>query len=291
MRSPRGTVVTSELVDQLTGMATLPALSLTSVISTAALQTRRDRKYLVNLEELLATLRSLPSDAGLGMLQVGGRFEQRYRSVYFDTDDLSLYRMAATGRRRRFKVRRRVYVDDGVQRLEVKTKDPRGRTVKTRAEASPEGSHVAAERLSVDESAFVADALSTAGIRQYPRLDSLRVVVYTGYIRTTLAAPAAGWRATIDQDLIGARAGRQAVSLGRCVVVETKSTKGSTPLDRALWASGYRPQPISKFAVVMAMTHPGLAANRWNRVLRGHLDWQPDVCPQIGIPGVCGALM
>ena len=64
------------------------------------------------------------------------------------------------------------------------------------------------------------------------------------------------------------------LQIGDCVVVETKSSGAPTPLDRALWARGSRPQRVSKFAVAMALSEPGLPANRWNRVLREHLDWQ-----------------
>lgn len=268
--------MTSQLVEQLHAAAALPALSLADVNAAASLQTRRDRKYLVTPEVLLDVVRALPTGGDLGVLQVDGRFEQQYRSVYFDTDDLLLYRMAATGRRRRFKVRRRTYVDDGVQMLEVKTKDPRGRTAKARTEASAAWSATVTEHLSDDETFFVDHTLSAAGVWQHPPLHSLRAVVHTGYLRTTLASPSAGWRATVDQQLIGARAGHQPQGLGCCIVVETKSSGAPTPLDRALWSRGHRPQRVSKFAVALAIGQPGLPANRWNRALRDHLDWQRD---------------
>ena len=100
--------------------------------------------------------------------------------------------------------------------------------------------------------------------------------MHTGYLRTTLASPANEWRATVDQQLVGAGPSHQPHRLGECLVVETKSSGPPTPLDRALWARGHRPERISKFAVAMAMSQPGLPANRWNRVLRDHLDWQRD---------------
>jgi hypothetical protein len=265
--------VTGGLVDRLANCAALPSLSLEDVNATAALQTRRDRKYLVTPDVLLDAIRALPSTSGLGVLHVAGRFEQQYSSIYFDTDDLLLYRLAATGRRRRFKVRRRVYVDDGMQMLEVKTKDPKGRTAKARTETA-RSVNPESEQLSDDERAFVAHTLCSAGVWQHPPLHTLRATVQTGYVRTTLAAPAAQWRATIDQQLVGGRAGQCPRLLGDCVVVETKSSGAPTPLDRALWARGSRPQRVSKFAVAMALSEPGLPANRWNRVLREHLDWQ-----------------
>ena len=259
-------------------IAGLPTLSLIDINETAALQTRRDRKYLVTPETLFDVINALSSAERVGVLEVGGRLVHQYRSVYFDTDDLLLYRMAATGRRRRFKVRRREYVDDAVQMLEVKTKDQRGRTVKARTTAAVTTSIAAPRHLSLDEAVFVADTLRDSGIWRHPPIEALGAVVSTGYLRTTLAGQAGGWRATIDQQLVGARVDMEAEPLGQCVVVETKSTGAPTPLDRALWARGMRPQRVSKFAVAMAITQPGLAANRWNRVLRDHLEWEPDAC-------------
>ena len=109
----------------------MPTVSLARANEVAALQTRRDRKYLVPPELLHAVVAGLPD---VGALEINGRLVHRYRSLYFDTEQLDLYRLAATGRRRRYKVRRREYVDDQLCMLEVKTKDSRGRTVKARTE-------------------------------------------------------------------------------------------------------------------------------------------------------------
>ncbi len=98
----------------------------------AELLTRTDRKYIVDddvLDRLLTSNRHR-----LAMLDIAGRREFGYESVYFDTADLRLYRDAATSRRCRFKVRIRVYRDTGVAVLEVKAKDGRGQTTKSRLE-------------------------------------------------------------------------------------------------------------------------------------------------------------
>lgn len=244
----------------------MPTVSLARANEVAALQTRRDRKYLVPPELLHAVVAGLPD---VGALEIGGRLVHRYRSLYFDTEQLDLYRLAATGRRRRYKVRRREYVDDQLCMLEVKTKDSRGRTVKARTEL------IAGDEcgLSARELSFVGDALHAAGI-EHAHASPLQPSVETGYLRTTLVPAGEQWRATIDLDLVGAPAGGAPVPLGRSVVIETKSNGSPTPLDRALWAHGVRPTRVSKFAVAMAITRPGLSANRWNRVLRDHLDWE-----------------
>ncbi|MDP2290116.1 MAG: VTC domain-containing protein [Actinomycetota bacterium] len=246
-------------------LAGMPTVGLEQANAVASLQTRRDRKYVVRPDVLHAVVADLPD---VGALEVRGRLVHRYRSVYFDTEQLDLYRLAATGHRRRYKVRRREYVDDQLCMLEVKTKDSRGRTAKARTEMIGGDECGLSER----ELAFVGDTLHAAGI-VHTHTSPLRPSVETGYLRTTLVPVREEWRATIDLDLVGAPAGGAPVALGRSVVIETKSNGSPTPLDRALWARGVRPIRVSKFAVAMAITRPGLSANRWNRVLRDHLDW------------------
>ncbi len=55
-----------------------------------------------------------------------------YDSVYFDTAQLDSYLLAAHGRRRRYKIRTRTYVDSAISFLEVKTEGAREATVKER---------------------------------------------------------------------------------------------------------------------------------------------------------------
>ena len=60
-------------------------------------------------------------------------------SVYFDTPRLDACRDHVQRRRLRWKVRSRLYVEDQLCRLEVKSRDGRGHTVKTMAGKTPEG--------------------------------------------------------------------------------------------------------------------------------------------------------
>jgi hypothetical protein len=63
-------------------------------------------------------------------------------------------------RRRRWKVRSRLYVEDRLCRIEVKTKDRRGLTAKAVAPSDP-GRHGLLEGA---EAAFVADVLGERGV-------------------------------------------------------------------------------------------------------------------------------
>lgn len=108
------------------------AIGLAELLELAALQTRIDRKYVLSRADAERVL--APLDPKTRVLEIDGARGSLYESVYFDTDDLLSYRMAALGRRRRFKLRTRSYLDTGDAYLELKTKGARSATVKERLE-------------------------------------------------------------------------------------------------------------------------------------------------------------
>jgi len=245
--------------------ATLPSVSLEEVVGAADLQTRVDRKYLLTpglFADFVAAVRS-----DLRVLEVDGVREFRYSSVYFDTPDLALYHAHRQGRRRRFKVRTRNYLDSGFATFEVKVKGGRGETVKRRM---PYG---ADELYSLNREArdFLAGVLDAQGATPSPEL---RPVLTVDYVRTTLLAAAAGTRLTCDVEMSYVGPNRSA-SGPDLVLVETKSAGGRSELDRRLWAMGARPVKMSKYCVGTALVNGDLAANRWNRPLRREFGWRP----------------
>jgi hypothetical protein len=236
----------------------VPAITLDELIARAALQTRTDRKYVLDADQVdLAT--QLPGD--IRVLTVAGETAVRYESVYFDTLDLRCFRDAAHGHRRRFKVRTRSYPGSGVCFLEVKTVSGRGQTVKRREP------HPYADRATVTPRgrAFVAEVLGRDDLL-------LRPALLTRYERTTLVDLAGGWRLTLDMSLRFTAPDGRSVGMPGRVVVETKAAGAATEADRLLWRSGVRPTRISKYGVGLAALDPSLPANRWSRTLRRHLD-------------------
>lgn len=268
----------------------LPPVTLDELLADAALQTRVDRKYVLPVAALDVLLDEL--DPATRVLEIDGRRTSAYRSVYFDTPALTSYLGAARRRRQRFKVRTRTYVDDGACWVEVKTRGPRGTTVKERRP------HPAREAAVLDDpaSTFAADAL---GDERASTLDGpLRPTLVTTYDRVTLHVPgvragavvgggavpgrsaASGGatpgtpasRTTVDTDLVWTdpSTGRS-LALPGLAVVETKT--GSTPssTDRLLWQQGHRPVRVSKYGTGLAVLHPDLPATPWRRVLDRHV--------------------
>lgn len=246
----------------------LPPVGLEALNAEAALQTRVDRKYVVPtalVRQLLATF----SSTEVKVLEMDGARSFAYDSVYFDTADLDSYLLAAHGRRRRYKIRTRTYVDSAVSFLEVKTEGAREATVKERIPYRLEDR----ARLTAEGMDYVRETLAAA-VGSVPD-GALEPVIETRYHRTTLYLPESGSRATIDTDVTWQRPSHGPLVLDDAVILETKSGSTAGPLDRHLWAHGVRPSRISKFATGMAALRPDLPANRWNRTLRRSLALRP----------------
>ena len=263
--------------------------TLEDLNSAASLLTRVDRKYLVASSAAQNVVDALTGRALV--LDIDGRRSFSYASTYFDTPGLDSYLQAARKRRHRFKIRTRSYLDSGLTFLEVKTRGPRGATIKQRLDYRAAD----ADRLTEEGIDFVVECLAPlTGSAQEARrtAQSLRPVMATTYRRTTLHLPDDDARATIDTDLAwtalaprsGASSGSSSTTgagrtrptvvgrgasraAGPFAVVETKNPARHSPPDRYLWAAGPRPSRISQYAPGMAALHPELPANKWHRLL------------------------
>ncbi len=237
-------------------LATLNPIGLDDLLDRAALQTRVDRKYVVPLaavDHLLAGL-----DPTTEVLEIGGVRSFTYETLYFDTPELTSYRLTAYRRRRRFKVRTRTYVDSDQCWLEVKLPGARGSTVKHRSPYRHE------HRATLDPGVgFVEEVL--AGHRAATFLPTL----VSRYRRSTLYLPATASRVTIDTDLAWYDE-HNALHLPELAVVETKASAAASSVDRALWRLGIRPTRISKYATALAALRTELPAPPWRRLLRRH---------------------
>ncbi|MET0863600.1 MAG: polyphosphate polymerase domain-containing protein [Nakamurella sp.] len=244
-------------------LSELSTVSLPVLAQSADLQVRRDRKYILApavISDVIAGRR-----AELCVLDIGHRQAFAYESVYFDTPSFDSYRSSAHGRRHRFKVRTRTYLDSAECVLELKLLGSRGETVKRRLCYRIDSR----QRLNGAARAYLeCNGLSPAIIK------TLIPTLTTSYHRSTLL-DADGSRYTIDVglDCVGPH-GRRA-SAGEMYILETKSPGVATPLDRLLWARGQRPVAVSKYCTGLAAVTPGLPANKWNRTLRSHYGWQP----------------
>lgn len=247
--------------------AGLAPIGLEEMNRRAAMLTRVDRKYILRSAELPRIMSRI--DEGARVLDINGIRAHAYESTYFDTPGLEAFRASARPRRRRFKVRTRLYADSGLAFLEVKTRGRRGLTVKERIPCRAGD----ASRLTPEGRRWVDSLLAPLGYGEGVGA-SLAPVLSGRYTRITLLMPGEQGRATLDTDLEWVSAGemRRGLRAPGLVVIETKSGSSPSNLDRLLWASGHRPRRISKYATAMAALDPDLPRNRWNRTLRTLFD-------------------
>lgn len=235
------------------GFGGFDPVTLSDVIAYANLAQRVDRKYLVDLDTVRCLCDGLAETHQI--LQIGDRRSTSYRTIYFDTPDLMSCRAHVQGRRRRWKVRSRLYAEDHLCRVEVKTKSGRGLTEKTvhPSETDRYGSLIG------DDLAFVGNVLSIP----HPEVDveTLTPRAEITYLRTCLVDLVGGTRVTIDTRLTSVLREGHAWVDDAYAIVETKGGNIPAAADRLLVRLGAKPRPFSKYVATTSLVHPSIADN------------------------------
>ncbi|MEU8804850.1 polyphosphate polymerase domain-containing protein [Spirillospora sp. NPDC048819] len=242
----------------------LPPIGLPQVLEQAELQTRMDRKYLVPAAVCEALIPRLRGE--YAALDIGGRRRFRYSSTYFDTPDLLTFRQHRQGRRHRFKIRTRTYLDSGECVFELKLAGARNVTDKRRMP------YDISRRGEVDDAAraFLEEVLLTAYRMNAP--GTLVPSATTGYLRSTLVQSSGHGRVTLDAALTCTRAGVAAAAHPGMVLIESKSERADAPVDRILREHGIRPAKLSKYCMAVAVLDPDVHANPWHAAMRTCFD-------------------
>ena len=227
-------------------------------LDNASLMDRVDTKFLMPralLADLLRAMRERYS-----VLEIDGTRSFRYRNDYFDDPTHRFYRAHHAGRMNRFKVRRRDYLDNGTAFLELKRKNNRGRTLKTRVPTEPGDAAL---------SRAATDLLLAGGVTEPHALG----IVHTGtYRRLALASEARAERLTIDCDLrFRSAVDDRGLELGPWVLAELKQARHDRASPFFRWARdrGLRPCGFSKYCMGMYLSGPEeLRRNRFHGVAR-----------------------
>ncbi len=214
------------------------------------LQERIDTKYLLDEALLPEILDEIKDD--YTVLHVAGKSIQPYLTLYYDTESYANYFAHHNGRRPRFKIRMRKYVNSSASFLEVKEKNRKGRTVKSRLQIND-----IANRLAPQHYQFISEVFPLG-------LVPLKPVIWNRYDRLTLVNKHTLERVTVD---LGFNAYNQNgfISWDRLAIVEIK--RGSRSLCsgfyQAIRERYIRPVNFSKYCVSLALLTPELKANRF----------------------------
>ena len=171
-----------ELVDILNGFHGHQLADLDK----ANLMDRVDVKFMLPMAFLPSLLKQLQTH--YSALEINGNRISRYYNQYFDTQSMNFYQDHHNGKLNRFKVRQRTYLDTDTKFLEVKFKNNRKRTIKSRVNCS--------HNAKGDENChdFIYRKMGT-------KFDNLMVSQQSGYQRIALANEASAERLTLDFNL------------------------------------------------------------------------------------------
>lgn len=220
----------------------------------ASLLDRQETKYLFPKERMASLLPGLESE--YHVLEIHGRRSFAYRSVYFDTPDRLFYQQHHAGALPRWKIRQRTYLDTGKSFLEIKYKDNRSITHKSRRLINRPTKQITEKGNLFLKSCFPGNPAN------------LLPVLETRYTRITLVHKNRGERITLDLQLSFSD-GTCSQSLSNLVVAEIKQNRLNprSPFIIQLKQSSIKPGSFSKYCIGSLLLNPGLKHNRFKPIL------------------------
>jgi len=201
-----------------------------------ALLNRIDTKYVFPAEHLCSILKSLQQHYHI--LEIDGHKIFTYHNLYFDTSNLNMYLDHHNGKLNRYKVRYREYVETNTKFLEVKFKNNKERTIKTRIKVNE-----VKKELTKEEKKFL-----TSNSKYDP--DNLQPLLFGDFNRISLVHKSQKERVTFDFNLSFQNKNRK-TKLDKIVIAELKQDKfqpGSV-FAKKMKEIGISPERMSKYCL------------------------------------------
>jgi hypothetical protein len=226
-------------------------------MDSVSLMNRTDTKFLLSSAQLREILPLLSSSYRI--LEIAGNRSNRYQTLYYDTPDFHHYLQHQNGKRHRYKIRQREYLESGISFIEVKEKSNKGRTDKSRIKTNdivPELNERARE--------FITDKSNSNQL--------LEPKIWNYFSRITLVSLERKERVTLDTG-IGFYIGEQQIDLHNLVIAEVKQDGNSrhSPFMVEMKKRIIRPEGISKYCMGVALMFPHIKANNFKeKILRIH---------------------
>ncbi len=236
----------AKLCDIDASLSRLSMITLEETNKLAQMLKRIDNKYIVDREALLSLLDEMSND--FRILSIDGHRIFSYRSCYFD-DDARCFKEHQQGRRQRFKVRTRLYVESDKAYFEVKLKGKRGQTEKSRTVCEQFNNFMVN-----DAQHRMLRKLYEKSYGKVFRYE-MKPALHVSYNRFTLVSSAGSERTTVDFDLGFATPSGKRVQIGDdFVIIETKSANGRGIADSLLKRNHIRQASgCSKYCIGMVL--------------------------------------
>lgn len=214
---------------------------------------RVDTKYVISTAQFLDVLPEMANEYRI--LEVNNMRTARYRSLYFDTENLDYYLHHHNGYPNRYKVRIRRYIDSDLCFLEIKHK-VKGRTDKS--------------RIRIDDFELDLSENSIAFINQIiPETQRLHPALWNSFKRITLVNQELQERITFDIGLHFKKDIHSSEDIGYedIIIAEIKQERENrnSPIMKALKARGIRKARVSKYCIGMGLTKPSIKKNKFKK--------------------------
>jgi len=220
-------------------------------MNAVSLMKRTDTKYTINIKSLDQILSDLQKE--YQVLEIKNRRIMNYSSVYFDTPEFKFYFDHHNGRVHRTKIRQRKYVDSELTFLEIKQKNGKGETNKSRIE-------IPDFELGLSEKSkeFITEITGK-------KVD-LQPALWNRFKRITLVNLKDNERATIDLNLAYSINDTEK-SYNNLVVIEVKQHRFNRKsiIVKTLKQYRYNPYSISKYCIGMVHLYKNLKYNLFKK--------------------------
>lgn len=200
-----------------------------------SLMKRSDTKFILPKKQVLEILNSLISN--YKVLEVNNDRVMTYNSLYYDTPENDFYQWHHNGKINRIKVRIRNYVESKIHFLEIKKKNGKGITQKSRIPI--DGFE---DSLSEKSNAFIKE-ITSGNYELLPTLENK-------FNRITLVSTLHKERATIDFNLNFSNADKKKVFEELAIIeIKQEGINRNSPIYKELKKRHILPNSISKYCL------------------------------------------
>ena len=233
-------------------IASFSSISLEEMNS-VALMKRTDTKFVIHKSQLLEVLEEI-YDA-YKILEIKEDKIMTYSSLYFDTEDNQFYNNHHNGKNNRTKIRQRKYVESDLCFLEIKQKNGKGETNKSRIEIPD---------FETDLSENSIDFITNTTFKEYNLTPSL----WNKFNRITLVNIKEKERVTIDMNL-SYKNKETEKSYNDIVVIEVKQERvnRNSKIVKTLKSLKEHPYSISKYCIGMISLYSDIKYNVFKKKL------------------------
>ena len=217
-----------------------------------SLMNRTDTKFVFEASLLPEILKE--ANTFYKILEISNRRYADYKTDYFDSLDYGLYNNHHNSKLNRYKIRYREYIGSDLSFLEVKFKNNKGKTLKSRI-----NSWVNSKNISDSDNDFLREKTP------YDR-EKLMHILTNNFSRITLVSKTDKERLTIDFSLQFLKEGKLK-QLGNLAIAEVKqeNVNRDSEIMSILKNNQIREASFSKYATGAALLNPDLKYNKFKK--------------------------